>query len=322
MDKFVDISYHKGIVDLNRIKNAGYDAVVLKATDGFFMPDSLDENPTWTGHTDPTFYLYWKQLKNLFRWRGAYHFLRVDDEIAKNRGRLTSYEQIPYFYEVITSEGLEWDDIIILDIEQAAGQIDYLSGSVIATRIQDAIASTETLFERKPIIYTGAWWWEIYHKYFDSNFMYEYPFWLSHYWGIDSNNDINYNGYNYYLKPNRAFPEAWKAVLEDRLAYCRIPMINNDPNGTPSINPDKIWMWQFTESGRVDGVSSTLPKNVDINYYMYNSKEADWDEARGEKPITNPPIEPPEVPSCKEILEKIIKILKDLIDMIQGELGG
>jgi GH25 family lysozyme M1 (1,4-beta-N-acetylmuramidase) len=158
--KVIDTSYHKGYIDWQAVKDGGgVEGVILKASDGFFMPDDM-EGTTWTGHSDPSFILYWKEVKELFAWRGAYHFLRVDDEIAIQRGRLTSQEQIRYFYDLVVSQGLEWDDYIIIDAEQSASQIDYLDSSVIAKRVKDAVALAEELFGRKVMVYTGAWWWE------------------------------------------------------------------------------------------------------------------------------------------------------------------
>jgi GH25 family lysozyme M1 (1,4-beta-N-acetylmuramidase) len=306
--KIIDTSYHKGYIDWNKIKEQGVEGVILKASDGYFMPDDM-AGTTWTGHSDPTFLLYWKEIKDIFDWRGAYHFLRVDDEVATKNGRLTSQEQIYYFYDLVTGEGLEWNDYIVLDIEQSFSQTDYLARSVVAERVENAIALTEELFGRKPIIYTGAWWWEYYHQYFNKEFIYKYPFWLSHYWNIDSNNDMVYNGYYYYIKPNRLFPPEWLDRLEDRIAYCRLPVISD----SPTINPEKVYLWQYSASGVFDGIASG--SKIDINRYILN--EEDWSEARGTDP-GEPPVEPPE----ETTLECLIKIIGTFIHEVTNCLAN
>lgn len=314
MVKVIDTSYHKGYIDWEKVKATGVEGVILKATDGFFMPDNM-EGTSWTGHEDPSFRLYWKQLKDLFKWRGAYHFLRMDDEIAVQKGRPTSLQQVELFHNTVTREGLEWNDYIILDIEQAASQLDYLSKATVGQRIKDAVTLTEELFGRKPMIYTGAWWWEMYHYYIDKSFISNYPFWLSHYWHIDSQNELVYNGYYFYERSNRLFPIEWRGEnnLNKRIAYCRLPSIG----GVPTINPDKVYMWQYSESGNIDGITS----KVDLNKYIID--ETLWEEARGEEP-TSPPPPDPEDPceDCMTALEYILEVLEKLVAFIKGLLGG
>ena len=312
MEKFIDVSYHKGYMDFQKVKDSGITGVVMKCSDGFFMPDNMNPAPNeWTQHTDPTFKLYWKQLKDLFEWRACYHFLRVDDEIAQANGRPTSLEQIDYFYNQVVEEGLEWDDIIILDIEQVFSQLDYLNKATVASRVKKAIQKTEELFGRKPLIYTGAWWWEYYDDYMDTTFMYKYPFWLSHYWAIDANNEVKYNGYYYNIYPERIFPYEWLDNLNERVGYCRLPMLT----GGSSINRDKVLAWQYSSSGRVNGITS----NVDMNYYVTQNGWEDWSECLGEEPV-EPPVDPPEPPEPPEtgngILEYILKILQALVAAI------
>lgn len=313
MVKIIDTSYHKGYIDWNKVKATGVEGVILKATDGFFMPVDMEQT-AWAGHTDPSFLLYWKKLKGLFSWRAAYHFLRVDDEVAIQRKRPTSLEQIHLFYDVVKKEGLEWDDYIVLDIEQNISQIDYLDRAVIAKRVQDVIALTEELFGRKPIIYTGGWYWEFFNKHLDTDFIRQYYFWLAHYWAIDKENELTYNGSYYYERPWRLFPKEWRGEdnLNKRIAYCKLPIINN----VPTVDPDKVLMWQYSSSGKINGIGSS----VDINLELV--PEELWKEARGEEPVVEPPeppVEPPEPPTdCEGILNTILDALNALIALIRS----
>jgi len=283
----VDLSYHKGEMDVPAIAASGVVANIHKATDGFFMPTDYYGNYSYPNHVDISFLQFWRQFREYFKWRGAYHFLRVDDEVAKVRSRPTSLEQIDLFYDVVTSKGLYPEDYIVVDIEQVFSEIDYLSARQIGDRVKAAVYKTEQLFKRKPILYTGAWWWEHYHHEFDKQFFWEYPFWISHYWPIE-NNELYFTGSVYYLKYNRVFPREWRDNINDRIAYARVPAIGE----FPTINPDMVWLWQYSSSGRVPGTNNT---SIDLNIEVIPERE--WVAARGEGAVEPPdPPEPPEEP--------------------------
>ena len=280
-----DTSYHNKQLDWNIFKEKGVQGVVLKASDGFFMPNDWDAT-SWDWHTDPSFVAYWKYIDKLFDWRMAYHYLRVDDEHAIYAKRPTSLEQVDYFYETVSGQGLNWNDYICLDIEQLDAELSYLNGKrIIADRIQAVIEKTERVFKRKPIIYTGAWWWEKYHAYFDNAFMNQYKFWLSHYWDINDNNEI--------INYNLDFTGVENAVFykDFRYAYCKVPRLN----GRNTILPENVVMWQYAEYGKLQGLDRRFDCNVIIQ------DEILWEAERGippEPPVVEPPIviEPPVPP--------------------------
>ena len=164
------------------------------------MPTDFESNYSYPNHFDISFQLYWQQFREAFKWRGAYLFLRVDDEVAIQRGRPTSLEQVDLFVNELYRLGLYDDDYVVLDVEQTFSQLEYLSAEKIGKRVKDVVLKTESLTGRKPIIYTGTWWWEYYHQGFDNDFFRQYPFWLSHYWPIDANNQIQNTGTIFYIK--------------------------------------------------------------------------------------------------------------------------
>lgn len=276
----IDLSYHKGQLDLQAIRASGVIANIHKASDGFFMPTDLQGNYSFPNHIDVSFRMYWRSFKNIFDWRGAYHFLRVDDEVAAKKGRPASIEQIDLFVNVLEEEGLEPEDYVVLDVEQLSSEIDYLSHKQIGDRVKQAVIRLEQKIGKKPMIYTGAWWWEMFHDGFDNDFFLQYPFWLSHYWPIE-NNIIKGSGTKFYIRDNRVFPRAWLDNLEDRIAYCRVPMLD----GQPTINPNHVYLWQYSEEGKIPGTNG---KNIDLNLEII--PESEWVLAR---PAGPPPVKPP-----------------------------
>ena len=250
--KVLDVSHHKGEIDWQRVKEDGVEGVIIKATDGYFMP------PNWNWHKDYRFDYNWLGTKS-FNWRGAYHFLRVDDENARRYGRPTSQEQIHYFYDVVTKEGLEWNDYVCLDIEQPFNQTNYLSKRILVERIVNAIKLTESLFKRKPIIYTGAWWWENYDSQFSNhlNYLDTLKYWMSHYWTVNNNNEI--------ISTTVFADQVSRVLAPNNKSYCRLPN---------TIKKENVILWQYSDRGKIPGVN----KNVDIN--MIIIPEAQWKNER------------------------------------------
>jgi GH25 family lysozyme M1 (1,4-beta-N-acetylmuramidase) len=318
MVKIIDTSHHKGYIDWQQVKNYGIEGVIQKCSDGWFMPDDMNK-ASYTQHIDPSFRLYWKSLEDMFSWRGAYHFLRVDDELAIENERPTSLEQVDVFYEAMVEEGLNYDDYVILDIEEPPSNISYLSPSTIADRVTAVIQKTTELFKRKPILYTGAWWWDYYKDYFDHSFVQDQLFWMSHYWAIDhSTNEFLNQSPKYYIREERLFPHAWLDDLNDRIAYCRVPVIRRSTGEEISaINKNKAVMWQYSSSGNIPGIHDGKGW-VDISIAI--RPEETWTEARAEEP------EPPtggEMGVLEDIraeLEKHTTLLEEISGKLEG--GG
>ena len=98
LDTVIDISHHQGNIDFHKVKIAGIQAVILKATEG-------------TNYKDQAYKEYKKAAEDVGLLCGAYHFGHYGDGVA----------QADYFMQSI---GIDKSTLMILDLEwvMSAGQ--------------------------------------------------------------------------------------------------------------------------------------------------------------------------------------------------------
>lgn len=152
----IDVSHHnndKGPIDFKKVKAAGYDFVYIKASEG----DS---------YKDPFFLKNYKAAKEAGLLVGAYHFMRP----VKNWEN-----QFSNFMSIVG--GCALDLPFCLDWE-ASGKITWQEEIKCAQSILDAMEARQ---KRKPIIYTGAWYFEQFYGKGVAFGMNKYPLWISHY---------------------------------------------------------------------------------------------------------------------------------------------
>jgi len=150
----IDVSKYQSVIDWQdvkamRVKNIKIGFSFIKATEG-------------TDDTDRRFKRNWRAAKEAGIPRGAYHFFNPYKD-----GKAQAQNFID---EVKLQKG---DMPPVLDIEQ--------TGSVGKELLQQRVAEWLNIVERrykvKPIIYTGA---DFYQKYLAGKFD-EYPLWVAHY---------------------------------------------------------------------------------------------------------------------------------------------
>jgi GH25 family lysozyme M1 (1,4-beta-N-acetylmuramidase) len=131
--KGMDVSYYQGTIDWNAVAADGVVYAFIRTSDGSFH--------------DPQFDNYWAQSRAAGVKHGAYHFFRPEsDPIA----------QADYLLGKIGGK-LEADDLPpVLDVEAADG----IAAANIASGIQQWSDHVEAAIGRKPIIYTGMYFWQ------------------------------------------------------------------------------------------------------------------------------------------------------------------
>ncbi len=144
----IDISSHNGMIDFEKVKQDGYDFVMIKATEGISFRDS-------------SFYRNYNSARKAGLRVGAYHFFRFDCD-----GRLQAYN----FLTAI--DNLQLDFPPVLDVEDS-GNPPATSRDDVIDRLTDAIHHAE-LHGHIPMIYTNKGG---YAKYIEGHFD-DYPLWI------------------------------------------------------------------------------------------------------------------------------------------------
>jgi uncharacterized protein (TIGR03382 family) len=130
--KGIDVSYYQGAIDWPTVKADGVVYAFIRTSDGTYH--------------DPKFDTYWAESRAAGVKHGAYHFFRpAGDPIA----------QADYLLSKIGGK-LEADDLPpVLDVEAADG----VPAATIAANIRLWSDHVEAAIGRKPIIYTGFYFW-------------------------------------------------------------------------------------------------------------------------------------------------------------------
>ncbi len=144
----IDISAHNGVIDFEKVKNAGYQFAIIKATEG-------------TDFKDAMFIDNLRQARQAGLKVGAYHFFRFDTD---------GYLQALNLLHSLRHRKLDFP--IAIDIERF-GNPDGHQASIIISRLQDMI----TCLEKEGIdiiLYSNK---DDYDKYLKEKFD-NYPLWI------------------------------------------------------------------------------------------------------------------------------------------------
>jgi lysozyme len=142
----IDVSQNQPKVDWPTVKTAGIDFVLVRAS--------------VAGTLDTLFAQHWAGAKSAGLLRGAYHFLTQRTDVQT---------QIQTYLRAAAGDPGELP--VILDIEAS-----ITDAATYAAMAQNWLHAVEGQLQRRPIIYTGAWWW-------DPNMLLggRYPDWASTY---------------------------------------------------------------------------------------------------------------------------------------------
>lgn len=128
----IDVSAWQETVDWTKVKNAGIDFAFIRVSDGL-------------GYVDAYFPANWAGAKQAGIVRGAYQFVRFDEDIIAQADLLVAK---------VGTLG-ETDLPPVIDVESTDGQ----SPAVIAQKVGQWIERVEQKTGKRPIIYTGKYFW-------------------------------------------------------------------------------------------------------------------------------------------------------------------
>jgi lysozyme len=146
----IDVSVWQGAVDWQSVKNAGITFGIARVSYGTSLDNWFDDN--------------WNGMKSVGLIRGAYQFfLPQQDPIA----------QAELMISAMGSLGAG-DLPPVVDVEDTGGQ----SKATIAAKLKDWCQHVEAATGKKPIIYTGKYFWQ---DNVASDDFGEYPLWIPNY---------------------------------------------------------------------------------------------------------------------------------------------
>lgn len=191
----IDVSYWNAGIDWPKVRAAGERYVFAKATEGDF-------------YADPTFDDNWRGAKSAGLLRGAYHFFRCNVDAKKQANKFIDYVksmndmgELPPALDLETNDGQTRDKII--------------------ARVKTWMDIVEDAFNRKPIIYSRAFFLQ---DYFSEGgggppaWAREHPLWLAEY-------------PNVYIEGSQpALPRGWFQWT----------------------------FWQYSQTGRVNGINAKV----------------------------------------------------------------
>lgn len=152
MIKGIDVSHWQGYINWYSVASWDYKFAFIKATEG-------------TAFKDAKFPVNWAGAKEAGLYRGAYHFWREAGDYGIQALNFKNYvgKDIGEIYPV-------------LDLEDKYAP----KGGTTPSKVKACLDKIEEYFERKPIIYTGAWWWNAWMKPVPS-WTQDYDLWVAHY---------------------------------------------------------------------------------------------------------------------------------------------
>lgn len=156
----IDVSrwQHGASLNWDKVRADGVTFAFIKATEG-------------SNYTNSYFAGDWAATKRVGIYRGAYHFARPSVGSAARQAR--------YFVAQAGTFGGEGVLPPVLDLESDGG----LGVTALRRWTKAWLAATEELTGRKPIIYTGPYFWES--ELGNTQVFSSYPLWIAHY-GVSS----------------------------------------------------------------------------------------------------------------------------------------
>lgn len=141
-------------INWSQVKAQGIKYAFIKATEG-------------SSYTNTYFAGDWAATRSVGLYHGAYHFARPSIGTAAKQAR--------YFISKAGPADQPGDLPPVLDLEVSGG----LTVSQLRTWVKNWLVTVEDLTGRKPIIYTGPYFWKTYMG--NSTAFTAYPLWIAHY---------------------------------------------------------------------------------------------------------------------------------------------
>lgn len=130
--KGIDVSYYQGTIDWTKAKADGVEYAFIRASDGLNTPDSK-------------FDLNWRETRAKGILRGAYQYFRPSQDVIAQANLLLAKIGTPMP-----------DDLPpVIDVESSGG----LPPATVAAKVSQWIDHVEAAIGKRPIIYTGFYFW-------------------------------------------------------------------------------------------------------------------------------------------------------------------
>jgi GH25 family lysozyme M1 (1,4-beta-N-acetylmuramidase) len=195
----IDVSYWNAGIDWPKVRAAGQRYVFAKATEGDF-------------YADPTFDDNWRGAKSAGLLRGAYHFFRCNVDAKKQANKFIDY---------VKSMNDNGELPPVLDLETNDGQ----TRDKIIARVKTWMEIVEEAFNRKPILYSRAFFLQDYFSEAGGgppDWARDHPLWLAEYPNI------------YVEGSQPTLPRGWF----------------------------KWTFWQYSQTGHVNGINAKVDMDV------------------------------------------------------------
>jgi lysozyme len=235
-----DVSRYQENVQWDRVKAAGMEFVIVQVS-----------QYNWV---DKLFPRHWANAKGVLP-RGPYHFYRQITDPQK---------QVDVFLKALGDDPGELPPVLDIEDKSSNGKADYIKGA------RFWLEQVEKKLNRKPIIYTAAWYWANPQFMTPPSWASDYPLWVASYpfsQGAPTRTQV--------------------AKYPDKPPKERYPIM-------PS-NWKKWTLWQYVEHGVVDGNFRSTGSLADTDFDAFNGPLEDLLKmATGATmPLPEPPKNPP-----------------------------
>jgi GH25 family lysozyme M1 (1,4-beta-N-acetylmuramidase) len=148
----IDVASHQhpngAAINWQQVASAGHRFAYVKATEG--PGNGTDKCSRRTYYTNPYFAADWSGAGAAGLYRGAYHYARPQLPLS------SAEEQARYFVSVTGASNGAYDLPLELDLEETCG----LGQSDLAEWARRFLAEVTRLTGKKPLVYTGRWFWQ------------------------------------------------------------------------------------------------------------------------------------------------------------------
>ena len=148
----IDVASHQhpnGVaINWQQVVSAGHRFAYVKATEG--PGTGTDKCQRRTYYTNPYFAADWSGAGAAGLYRGAYHYARPQLPLS------SAEEQARYFVSVAGPSNGAYDLPLELDLEETCG----LGQSDLAEWTRRFLAEVTRITGKKPLVYTGRWFWQ------------------------------------------------------------------------------------------------------------------------------------------------------------------
>ncbi len=304
--QFADVSHHKGDLDISKFASMGHRILISKASDNYHLPDINGRYDfSANRHYDARFVQNFVNARENGLIAGAYHFCRWDRPLPLSNRTAIVEANLANFQDAISRLPQEYQDEVdtaILDMEQSASQLNAagLNQNIVSDMARDMVELFMENFERV-ILYSGSWWSDVWLTTATTEWMAErMGVWEPEYLTLVNNYPWNRNH-----QPSlpRGFLNEYALTADDYIG--------------------KMFAWQYTDRGRVDGVDSNIDLNLTAMIKEELFKLFHQDGAVDPPPPPPPPgggEEPTEILAAIAELKQQLTLLQQTDNQILAEL--